>query len=1273
MPTNPRPNPYVGPRAFQTGEKLYGRDSELQQLLDLLIAERIVLLYSPSGAGKSSLVQAGLIPCLKAEGFHVLPVARVNLDPPSGIDLPPEFNRYVFSALLSLEEGLPEDQQLPVEKLASIALDEYLAQRPRREEDPDTDVLIFDQFEEIVTREPMDRPGKMAFFSQVGTALRNRKRWGLFSMREDYVPSLDPYLRPIPTRLANNFRLDLLGVEASRQAIQNPAREAGVEMTGPGAKKLIDDLRRVQVQRPDGVMEEQLGLYVEPVQLQVVCYRLWQNLAPEQARITEEDLENIGDVDESLAEYYAERVAAVVTETAIPERAIRDWFDRHLIAEGGIRSQVMMGPEKSDGLDNRAIRLLEDAHLVRAEKRRGATWFELAHDRLIKPVNNDNARWAQAHLSLLQRQATLWETQDHFDGLVLREGDLLGAEQWAAEHPGELTEIDKAFLKRCQDLRLQEQEARAAAERQLKLEAAEKLAQAERKRAEEQTLHASQLRRRAVYLVIALLLALGMAALAGTFWKSASESEMQQRTVAAEKIQIASTSASNAGTAQAASTKAISESFIAGTAEADAKNQKATAEAEKGRAEDALKTVVAQKAEIERQGSLERSNSLALLSAEYLDRQANLALLLGIESYRWNEESWNAINALFSGLGRNIGRKAERAGEIPQQPFWIYDVAFSPNGRMLAWSGAEGAVVLWDLEAGKPLQNWFAPSRKTVQAVSFNYKGSLLAYGAANGIVLVRNISNGRFEKEIYTSFGSIADVAFSPNGKYLAISGDSRRIDLWDLDKWEFKGSLAGGTGSGPCSLAWSPPGNFLASACSDKIIRIWNPATGLEERFLEGHEGKIWSLAWSPDGRLLASAGEDDIGPKDKTLLIWDLNKRTFTPLPGHQDKVLAVAFSPDGRLLASASADRTVILWDTNGFIPIDQISDYGNWVTSLDFNAEGEPRLATASFDRTIRLYKILPRESLFHTLAYGKSLVKSLNYKSDTEITIVGGLTDGIALLDANTAGENEKPHPKINGRFSSAALHPNGKQVALAGEAGLIQIRDIQTGEVQQEFKSSEGRILSLAFDPSGNTLAIALCKDLQQDVNLCAQNEIQVWDLQQDPPEQVGCFPTDHTDAILSLAYDSSGKILASGGKDRSIWLYKGTLTGCPAQVEKTLLAVHTSGVSSLAFRRPDGVLLATGGQDGKLALWVVASRQKVGNPIQGNGGELLSLAFSPDGKSLASGDEDGIVLLWDMDVASWMRRACDLAGRNLTQSEWSEFISGAYRQTCEQWPAGE
>ena len=104
----PRTNPYIGPRAFQRGETLYARDREVMELLDLLIAERVVLLHSPSGAGKTSLIQAALTPELEREGFCVLPPMRVSLEPPAPLDQaedkPP--NRYVFSLLLSLEEAL---------------------------------------------------------------------------------------------------------------------------------------------------------------------------------------------------------------------------------------------------------------------------------------------------------------------------------------------------------------------------------------------------------------------------------------------------------------------------------------------------------------------------------------------------------------------------------------------------------------------------------------------------------------------------------------------------------------------------------------------------------------------------------------------------------------------------------------------------------------------------------------------------------------------------------------------------------------------------------------------------------------------------------------------------------------------------------------------------------------------------------------------------------------------------------------------------------------
>ncbi|NJM07873.1 hypothetical protein HC891_19295, partial [Candidatus Gracilibacteria bacterium] len=461
-------NPYVGPRSFQQGERLYGRDREAKDLLGLLIAERIVLLHSPSGAGKTSLLQAAVIPQLRANEFSVLPTIRVSLElnerDADAVERAEERgaqllvgdainwaaalrsaerpNRYVISALLSLEDDLPPEQRTATDELRQFTLDTYLSRREEQLGDRDI-VLIFDQFEEVLTIDPTDTAAKAAFFAQLGMALRNRGRWALFAMREDYVASLAPYLRPIPTRLSTTFRLDLLDSSAARMAVQQPAALRGVHFSPEAARRLIDDLRRTQVQLADGRVELQFGPHVEPVQLQVVCLRLWEKLAAQRGwqqsdeeaiapspqpaafvsdddivvaaaptrtidTITVGDVETIGNVDNALATYYADKVSAVAAETSSDERQIREWFDRELITAQGLRGQVLQSAEHSAGLANTTIGELIDSYLVRGEKRRGMTWFELSHDRLVAPVRENNAQWFRTNLSTLQRQADLY-------------------------------------------------------------------------------------------------------------------------------------------------------------------------------------------------------------------------------------------------------------------------------------------------------------------------------------------------------------------------------------------------------------------------------------------------------------------------------------------------------------------------------------------------------------------------------------------------------------------------------------------------------------------------------------------------------------------------------------------------------------------------------------------------------------------------------------------------------------------------------------------------
>ena len=217
-----RTNPYVGPRALRYGEHIYGRDRESLDLRDLLIAERVVLLYSPSGAGKTSLIQAGLIPEMEKEEFEVLPVIRVGKKPSVA------GNRYITSAIVSLEENRTPNEPAFASNCDGASFAECLEKLngPSRS---DSTLMIFDQFEEILTTDPLDREAKAEFFNQLGEVLRDPRRWALFAIREDYVAALDPYLRALPTRLKSTFRLDLLTTDCARNAINN--RRANSEVS----------------------------------------------------------------------------------------------------------------------------------------------------------------------------------------------------------------------------------------------------------------------------------------------------------------------------------------------------------------------------------------------------------------------------------------------------------------------------------------------------------------------------------------------------------------------------------------------------------------------------------------------------------------------------------------------------------------------------------------------------------------------------------------------------------------------------------------------------------------------------------------------------------------------------------------------------------------------------------------------------------------------------------------------------------------------------------
>ncbi len=1281
---NQRPNPYVGPRAFQTGEKLYGRDHEVRALLDLLIAERIVLLHSPSGAGKSSLVQAGLIPWLQGDGFDVLSVIRLNLDPPADLRYEAGFNRYAFSALLSLEEPQPEAQRLPLEKLAGMTLEDYLASRALGASVAAATsagvngpallaaapaVLIFDQFEEILTIDATDREAKLEFFHQLGAALRDRRRWALVSMREDYLASLDPYLRPIPTRLGNTFRLDFLQVPAARQAISQPVKEVGVGFNDAGVSKLVNDLRQVQVQEPDGSMKRQPGLYVEPVQLQVVCYHLWQNLSTDKTQITEEDISAIGNVDQSLAEYYAEQVAVVAQATAVKERDIREWFEHQLITEGGIRGQVLMELETSKGLANRAIRELENTHLVRAEKRLGATWFELAHDRLIQPVRQNNAGWFLANLSLLQRQATLWERENRPEHYLLRDEALVEAEAWAADHPDELTAIEIDFLDESREIRTREQEKRTAAEQAVKLEAAEKVAEAERKRAEEQARSARLLRRRAILLALLLVVAVGLASAAGYLGNQAN--------LNAQKAQNERNNAVlQQNTAVAASFLADEQRRTAEAASNIANQQKATAEAASGIASTAraLEAEQRQKAEGEanlrataegvalEQRDIALARQRAALALSYLDIQTDLSLLLSIEAYRTSTTTLEGKSALLAVLQRGLSRKLERF-QVPSSTRSVYSVALSPDGQHLAWASEDGSITLWNYQDSS--STILTGHSARVWSVAYSPDGTKLASGGDDSSIILWDAASGK-KLETLENGNKVRSLSWSPDNLHLAAAVGPHVV-IWDTST---KKNVDRPLGYDINSIAWSPDGKKIAAASSNFVVYIIDPLTGNTTNQLTGHQKQVNCVAWAPDSKLLASGGEDH------KVFLWNSAAGTYEELlPNHTDNVLTCAFSFDGALLATGSDDndKTVILWDVQTRKLLDQITDNSRSVQGVAFIPKaGDVLLATGSRDTKIGLYKVITEQPLSEPLPDAKAPVIALGQTADGTV-LIASYAQSILNVD-KLAGNALEP---VAGNLSqvkvvtSAAFSPDGTRIAYSTEGGEVKIVDLATGEDVSTLAGSPKPPASLAFGDraiaAGYCSATAEGSDPGARSGACSQSEILLWDLASGQPHAEPL--KGQSGLVRALAFSPDGLTLASGSEDHTILLWD-LKTNAPKGLP---LDRHQEAVTSLAFS-PDGKTLASGSADQTLILWDVVTNQPIGRPLTGFTGDVLSLAFGPDREHLYAGTQDKKFLRWDVSDTLWIERACSLARRNLSLAEWRQYLPDKpYSKTCDQWPEGQ
>ncbi len=563
--STPSINPYVGPRTFTAAQShlFFGREAEAAQLLAVVISERLTLFYAQSGAGKSSLLHARLIPNLKAAGILTLPVGRVSGQLPPGVEQVD--NIFAFNLMLSLDNG----QGAP-NRFSRVSLSHFLARLTSRDgrsffydeqanpaaanpaQAPDY-VLIIDQFEEILTSHTERWPERADFFRQLDQVMAADPLLRVvLTLREDYVASLDPYSQLLAGKLRARFYMQRMGCPAALEAVKNPAQTCGRPFAPGVAESLVDNLRQIKAQ---GQAEMQLGQYVEPVQLQVVCYQLWENLTTKDLpgfknleglaglspQITAADLDSLGNVDTALAEFYEGTLRQTLTwfsqKTPPPnpprngegsndlppsskeergpggevlsELTLRRWFNDELITEAGTRGVVFQGPQDTAGLPNEVIKRLADHYLLRAEIRAGGTWYELVHDRFVEPIQQANRIWHEQRLyqSPLIQAAQAWADAGRPEERLYRDQQLQDA--LATFDPQQQEPLVVEFL-------------RISEEMQRKRELVAAVQQTKR------------LRQSAVGLGIVLLFALAAAIFGFWQWQSADKARTKLQTTAEE-------------------------------------------------------------------------------------------------------------------------------------------------------------------------------------------------------------------------------------------------------------------------------------------------------------------------------------------------------------------------------------------------------------------------------------------------------------------------------------------------------------------------------------------------------------------------------------------------------------------------------------------------------------------------------------------------------------------------------------------------------------------
>lgn len=389
-------DPYVGLRPFGAADrgKFFGRQSEVDDIRDLWLSSRVLVVYGESGVGKTSLLNAGAIPALVEQNakfpVDILPVGRIL--PPGAVLRPDPTgpNPYTVRLLSSWSRNRAPAQ------LADTSITQFVSEWPRTFDKYQFQVPVLaaiDQFEQLFTGGHADADMVTAFIRDLAGAVQKNSRLRLLiSIREEHLASLLDHENVFADRWTR-FRVFPLSPVAALEAVTGPLRDTFRTFAPGAAEYLVEDLRTDTIITSVGEPVRQRGNTVEPVYLQVACSGLWNSLPDYVSRITVDYVQTHGGVDRLLLEFCERAVRAVADECHLEPEAIWSWMARYVVTERGTRGTISEGIAETGDLPNKIAQQLEAHRILKAEEQSGDRRYELTHDRLLVAVRNRANHW----------------------------------------------------------------------------------------------------------------------------------------------------------------------------------------------------------------------------------------------------------------------------------------------------------------------------------------------------------------------------------------------------------------------------------------------------------------------------------------------------------------------------------------------------------------------------------------------------------------------------------------------------------------------------------------------------------------------------------------------------------------------------------------------------------------------------------------------------------------------------------------------------------------